>query len=99
MYQTEQTKILRFAHLAEDLVSYDSQLKEVHIVSAASSDYEHGSDAADGHGPAPVKVLSNISVRKLRETWQGLKKPVFNKSFFLDNLRYNLNFILLIAFI
>lgn len=69
MYQKEQTKILRFAHLAEDTLSYDSRLKEVQIVPTESSD---AIDAED------TKQLSYVSAVKLREAWQALEKPVTN---------------------
>jgi hypothetical protein len=64
IYQSEQTKILRFAHLMDDTLSYDAQRNEVQVV-------DSGGDGADH-----VKPLSNITVKRLRETWQGLKKPV-----------------------
>lgn len=67
MYQQEQTKILRFAHLADETVSYDSHLKEVHIIPLSRE---------DSTGEGSSKTLSNISVKRLREIWQGLKAPV-----------------------
>ena len=67
MYQKEQTKILRFAHLAEDTVSYDSRLKEVQIIPA---------DASDNIVGDVTQQLSNVSAAKLREAWKALKKPV-----------------------
>ena len=68
MYQQEQTKIMRFAHLADDTVAYNTHLKEAQLIPSATSD-----DPREG---IQTKVLSNISIRKLRETWRGLKKPV-----------------------
>lgn len=67
MYQREQTKIMRFAHLTEETFLYDSKLKEVQVLQDSNEISKEENS---------VSVMSNISSRKLRETWQGLKEPV-----------------------
>ena len=66
LYQREQTKIIRFAHLLDDTVLYDPQLHQVQLVTNFSSDDEPGTE----------KPLSDVSIENLRETWQKLRNPV-----------------------